>query len=204
MADYYYYCKLALDPAFLDAMRYGNLREKCKMILLQTMSDRNIVRSRIVTDKRNKPKRVRLVEAMAALTETTPRSIEKQLKQLNDSGFGKWDQEKNIFVVHRKYARKGNRKNPPEYDGVNPRNDDEQGLLAQLWLNFETRTIVRDMRKVNMTKAMMKKMESMETTLNEMCALMRMVIQKPDDNATREKIERVLEKQEKNHLRRVK
>lgn len=201
MADYYFYCMLALEPAFFDAMKYGSLREKCKMILLVAMNDKNTVKVRI--NPTNK-KRGRLVEAMAALTETTQRSIELQLNQLTESGFGKWDKKNNVFVVHRNHARKGNRKSLPDYDGVHPQHSpEEQGVLAQLWLNFESRQIIRDKRKDDMNKAMLKKMDDINETLNtklsesnqrlmDMYVLMRLLLQKPDDKETREKIERHL------------
>lgn len=196
MADYYFYCKLKLDRAFFDAMKHGNLREKCKMILLVAMNDKNIVRPRLSIDqKTKKPRRAKLVQSIAALTETTERSIELQLKQLDKSGFGQWDKKNNAFVVHKEYARKGNRKNPPEYDGLNPQySDEEQGVLAQLWTMFESRAMVRDTRKKDMNKAMLKKMDVMTEAILQMCSLMKTVVEKTDDKDTREKIQKEIQR----------
>lgn len=211
MADYHY-CKLNFGRALLDALKHGDLREKCIMILLNAMNEKNIVKPGMQpgTDPKNK-KRMRLVTAIVELTSEDKRRIQEQLKLLNDTGFGKWDKKKNIFVVHKDYARKGNSKYPPAYDGVNPQyNEEENGVILRLLTLFDTPYATIE-RKQNMNKAMLKKMDDINDTLNnklsesnqrlmDMFQLMRMLLQKPHDTETREKVERALEKERHLHL----
>lgn len=186
MADYHY-CKLNLEHALLDAMENGTLRDQCIMIMLNVMNEKNVVKPRLDPQKK---KRATLVQAIAELTKRDDRRIQEQLRELNDQGFGKWNKKKNIFTVHKRYARKGNSKYQPEYDGVNPQFA-ESGVLCQLMILFDTPYAAIE-RKHNMNKAMLKKMDNMEQALQEMCSLMRMILQKPNDAETREKVERHL------------
>lgn len=199
MADYHY-CKLSYGRALLDSLKYGDLREQCIMILLSAMNEKNIVKPSLKPGTR---KRARLSHSIAALTEKADRTIQEMLKLLNDTGFGKWDKKKNIFTVHKDYARKGNSKYPPAYDGVNPQySDEENGVILRLLTLFDT-PYAATQRKETMNKAMLKTMDDIKETLNtklsesnqrllDMCDLMRQLLQKPEDRETREKVERHL------------
>lgn len=199
MADYHY-CKLNLNRGLLDAMKYGTLREQCIMIMLNVMNEKNIVKARLDPKRKKRPT---LVQSIAELTKRDTRRIQEALSDLHSNGFGKWDKKKNVFTVHKDYARKGNSKYPPAYDGVNPHfNEEENGVLCQLQILFDT-PYAATQRKETMNKAMLKKMDDLNETLNtklsesnqrlmDMCDLMKLLLQKPDDRETREKIERHL------------